>query len=66
MWSPTKFDFPFYDFSMIYYDFFDDSVKINKKEKDKTTIQNRLRGLFVRFWKVWGCRISGFIGWGVK
>ena len=39
---------------MIYYDFFDDSVEINKKEKDKTTVQNRLRGLFVRFWKVWG------------
>ena len=23
MWNPTKFDFPFYDFSMIYYDFSD-------------------------------------------
>ena len=21
MWSPTKLDFPFYDFSVIYYDF---------------------------------------------
>jgi hypothetical protein len=27
MWSPTKFDFPFYDFSVIYYDF----LKIHPK-----------------------------------
>ena len=27
MWSPTKLNFLFYDFSMIYYDF----VKIQKK-----------------------------------
>jgi hypothetical protein len=33
MWSLTKLDFPFYDFSVIYYDFFKDSAKINKKEK---------------------------------
>ena len=35
MWSPTKLDFLFYDFSVIYYDFFKDSVEINKNEKDK-------------------------------
>jgi hypothetical protein len=38
MWSPTKLDFPFYDFSMIYYDFFKNSDEINKKEKDKTAV----------------------------
>ena len=46
MWSPTKLNFLFYDFSMIYYDFFKDSAKINKKEKDKTafkTAYNRAR-----------------------
>jgi hypothetical protein len=32
MWSPTKLDFLFYNFFVIYYDF----SKINKKEKDKT------------------------------
>jgi hypothetical protein len=49
MWSPTKLDFPFYDFFVIYYDFFKDSAKINKKRKrqnhchcSKTTVQNRL------------------------
>jgi hypothetical protein len=36
MWSPRKLDFPFYDFSVIYYDFFKDSDEINKKGKDKT------------------------------
>jgi hypothetical protein len=46
MWSPTKLDFPFYDFSMIYYDFFKYLAKINKKEKNKTafkTAYNRAR-----------------------
>ena len=33
MWSPTKLDLLFYDFFMIYYDFFKDSAEINKKEK---------------------------------
>jgi hypothetical protein len=33
MWSPIKLDFPFYDFSVIYYDFFKDSDEINKKKK---------------------------------
>jgi len=33
MWSITKLDFLFYDFSIIYYDFFKDLAKINKKEK---------------------------------
>ena len=42
MWSPTKLDFTFYDFSVIYYDFFKDSTKINKKEKDKTAFENLL------------------------
>jgi hypothetical protein len=42
MWSPRKLDFSFYDFSVIYYDFFKDSAKINKKEKDKTVFKNRL------------------------
>jgi hypothetical protein len=31
MWSPIKLDSPFYDFSVIHYDFFKDSVEINKK-----------------------------------
>ena len=43
--SPTKLKFSFYDFFMI----FKDSVKINKKEKDKTTLQNHSRVLFDRF-----------------
>jgi hypothetical protein len=38
MWSPTKLDFTFYDFSVIYYDFFKDSAEINKKAKNKTGI----------------------------
>jgi hypothetical protein len=33
MWSPTKLDFTFYDFSIIYYDFLKDSTEINKKSK---------------------------------
>jgi len=41
-WSPIKLDFVFYDFFMIYYDFFKISAKINKKTKDKTTFENRL------------------------
>ena len=46
MWSTTKLDFLFYDFSRIYYDFFKDLAEINKKEKDKTdfkTAYNRVR-----------------------
>jgi hypothetical protein len=35
MWSPIKLDFLFYDFSVIFYDFFKDSVEINRKEKSK-------------------------------
>jgi hypothetical protein len=38
MWSPTKMYFSFYDFFMIYYDFFKDSDEVNLKEKDKTTV----------------------------
>jgi hypothetical protein len=38
MRSPTKFNFPFYDFFVIYYDFFKNSTKINKKEKHKTNV----------------------------
>jgi len=34
MWSPTKLDFLFYDFSVIYYDFLKYLAEINKKEKD--------------------------------
>ena len=46
MWSPIKLDFLFYDFSVIYYDFFKDSAEINKKEKVKTVFKiayNRTR-----------------------
>ena len=32
-------NFPFYDFSVIYYDFFKDTAEINKKEKDKTVFK---------------------------
>jgi len=31
--------------------FFKDLEEIDKKEKDKTTIQNHSEGLFDRFWK---------------
>jgi hypothetical protein len=37
MWSPTKLDFPFYDFFCDLLIFFKDSDEINKKEKDKIT-----------------------------
>jgi len=33
MWSPTKLDFPFYDFSVIYYDFQRFSGNKGKKTK---------------------------------
>jgi hypothetical protein len=39
MWSPTKLGFLFYDFSVIYYDFFKDLTKINKKEKTKLPLK---------------------------
>jgi hypothetical protein len=42
MWSPTKLDFLFYDFSVIYYDFFKYSGKINKKDKTAITVANPL------------------------
>jgi hypothetical protein len=45
MWSPTSLDFSFYD---LFYDllcFFKDSTEINKKEKDKTILQNHSRGV---------------------
>jgi hypothetical protein len=42
MWSPTKLDFLFYDFSVIYY--FKDSPKINKKEKDKIAFKTAYKG----------------------
>jgi hypothetical protein len=38
MWSPTKLDFTFYDFSVIYYDFLKDSAEINKKSKKQNDI----------------------------
>jgi len=37
MWSPTKLEFSFYDFSMIYYNFSKDLAEI--KKKDKTTFK---------------------------
>ena len=36
MWSPTKLDFPFYDFFCDLSRFFKDSIKINIKEKEKS------------------------------
>jgi hypothetical protein len=36
MRSPTNLDFLFSDFSVIYYDFFKNLGKINKKEKRQT------------------------------
>jgi hypothetical protein len=44
MWSPTKLNFLFYDFSVIYYDFFKDLAKINKKEKDKPPLKLLVTG----------------------
>ena len=38
MWSPTKLDFPFYDFSVIYYDFSKIQPKKIKKKKTKLFI----------------------------
>ena len=38
MWSPTKLNFSFYDFSIIYNDFSKIQLIFFKKEKDKTTI----------------------------
>ena len=38
MWSPTKLNFLFYDFSMIYNDFSKIQLKFFKKEKDKTKV----------------------------
>ena len=38
MWSPIKLDFSFYDFSMIYYDFFKNSPK---KFKPIVTVATR-------------------------
>ena len=59
MWSPTKLDFLFYDFSVIYYDFQRFSGnKLKRKNKTTVTVANhRLKprgGLFDRFWKVQG------------
>ena len=47
MWSPTKLDFLFYDFFMIYYDFSKIQLNFFKKEKDKTmvTVANSLQNL---------------------
>jgi hypothetical protein len=42
----NKIEFLFYNFSVIYYDFFKDLAEINKKEKYKTafkTAYNRAR-----------------------
>jgi len=53
---------------MIFYDllcFFNFLAKINKKEKDKTTLQNHSRGYLTGFESSWG-RISGLIVRGVK
>ena len=38
MWSPTKLNFSFYDFSMIYNDFSKIQLNFFKKEKDKTIV----------------------------
>ena len=60
MWSPTKLDFLFYEIFVIYYDFSNISVEINKKGKDKTTVtvakppSKTVWGLFDRVWKVQG------------
>ena len=35
MWSPTKFNFSFYNLFMIYYDFSKNSSKINIKKRGK-------------------------------
>ena len=44
MWSPTKLNFSFYVFSMIYNDFSKIQLKFFKKEKDKTTVIVANRG----------------------
>ena len=43
MWSPTKLDFPFYDFIVIYYDFFKNSIKIDIKEKVEKLLPSQLQ-----------------------
>jgi len=39
MWNLKKIDFLFYNFSVIYYNFFKYLAEINKKEKDKKFIE---------------------------
>jgi hypothetical protein len=46
-WSPTKLDFPFCKFSVIYYVIFKYLAEINIKEKERT----HLGRSFVRLWK---------------
>jgi hypothetical protein len=72
MWSPTKLDFLFYEFSVIYYDFYKDSNEINKKEKDKTVVtvakppsKTARRGDLAGFAKFRG-KLDHFIIYGVK
>jgi hypothetical protein len=51
MWSPTKLDFLFYDFSVIYYDFSKIQQKYIEKEKVKTVVT------VVKPWLLWqNCR----------
>ena len=42
VWSLIKLYFIFYDFSVIYFDFFKYLAEINKKDKDKTFITKTL------------------------
>jgi hypothetical protein len=44
MWSPTKLDFLFNDFSVIYYDFSKILAKINKTKKTKPPSKPFQRG----------------------
>jgi hypothetical protein len=54
MWSPTKLDFLFYDFSVIYYDFSNIQRKETKRQNvstvanprycSKTAVENRPEG----------------------
>jgi hypothetical protein len=63
MWSPTKLDFLFYDFSVIYYDFFKDLAEINRKRKSQKQLS--LQQTIVTVAKppskiVTGCNLNGF------
>jgi hypothetical protein len=66
MWSPTKFDFSFYDFFVIYYDF----LNIQYYSKTMVTVVNRCPKLLqeVKYMVLESSRgkLDRFIVWGLS